>query len=252
MKTPFKLLISTLALASAFWLSACSSTRKDPNQPAGSTDILDLLTGFGESISKRDYNKAVGYLVPEERAQLTDSRGQVPEDKQKALSNLRLARLIRMPGVRVENGYLAGIYNLLPNEHAPETASSGGEAGEGYDAALEGMGSETAQLGSEGEAATEGEDESALASSENNMGSAQPNPALNQAVDKFFKAIAQKNWNAALNLMNENERRALTDDKGRLKDVSKARLQNIDTGAKEALTLQDGKLIGVTLLLPSE
>jgi hypothetical protein len=250
MKKPFRIIVTSLTAATFCLLMACSSSRKESNVPQGSNDILDLLTGFGESVSKRDYNKAVGYLVPEERAQLTDSRGQVPEDKQKALSSLRLARLIRMPGVRVENGYLAGIYNVLPLNEGERPVSS--ETGED-------------PLLSEGSPAAESEEVATEQASEENSGEGSEdmygakaaenpaeNPELTEAVNKFFKAVSQKNWQVALSMMNDNEKKILTDDKGRLKETSKNRLKNIDSAGKEALTLQDGKLTGVTLLLPAE
>ncbi len=252
MKMSFRFLVTSLATAALCLLSACSSTRKDSTPPPGSNDILDLLTGFGESVSKRDYSKAVGYLVPEERAQLIDSRGQVPEEKQKALSSLRLARLIRMPGVRVENGYLAGIYDLLPLDQV------GNYAPEGYndpamsqnsdsmtDSAGEEMASDQAEEMASGE-----EDYDSYANSKPKQPAT--NQELTKTVDKFFKAVAEKNWKTALSMMNENERKILLDDKGRIKEASKARLKNIDASGKEALILQDGKLTGVTLLLPAD
>jgi hypothetical protein len=42
------------------------------------------------------------------------------------------------------------------------------------------------------------------------------------------------------------------DDKGRLKESAKQRLTQMDQKNRDALVLQDGKLTGVTLLLPSE
>jgi hypothetical protein len=251
MNKPFRLIVTSLTAAAFCLLTACSSSRKDPNVPQGSTDILDLLTGFGESVSKRDYNKAVGYLVPEERAQLTDSRGQVPEDKQKALSSLRLARLIRMPGVRVENGYLAGIYNILPLNEGVRPASESGD-----DPVL-GDGSSQPESQEVEQGTEETASEESAASSDDMYGmpaTSKPaeNPELTEAVNKFFKAVSQKNWQVALSMMNDNEKKILTDDKGRLKETSKARLKNIDASGKEALTLQEGKLTGVTLLLPAE
>jgi hypothetical protein len=53
-------------------------------------------------------------------------------------------------------------------------------------------------------------------------------------------------------MMNEGEKKLLLDDKGRMKESSKQRLSQIDQKNREALILQDGKLTGVTLLLPSD
>ncbi len=110
-------LITTVLL-----LWGCASN-KDKNDAAalqvkGSNDILDLLTGFGESVSRRNFERAVQYLVPEDRAKILDAQGHVPEDKQRAMTALSLQRLIRTPGVRVEGGYLAGIYDIIAREEA--------------------------------------------------------------------------------------------------------------------------------------
>ena len=95
-------------------LMACSSTKKDVGQAPRSDDLLELLTGFGESLSKRNYSKAVDYMVPEEKALMMEG-GSVPTEKQRQLLALRLSTLIRHPSIRVENGHIAGIYSVLPN-----------------------------------------------------------------------------------------------------------------------------------------
>jgi len=224
-------------------LVACSSTRKADGPPPGSNDILDLLTGFGESISKRDFVKAVGYMVPAERSQMLDANGRVPEDKQRQLMALRLQRLIRTPSVRVEGGYLAGIYDLLAAERQGNSGEMMASGSEGTEMAA-GAGE------AEGVESTASEDEEATPAIVEL--DPQDDPALKAAVNKFFLAVNQKNWNAALALVNDNEKKIFFDERGRLKESSKARLGKIDTEGKNALTLTDGKLTGITLLLPSD
>lgn len=241
MKSLVRKLAAVTAVSLATLFLACSSTHKDNSPPPGSNDILDLLTGFGESVSKRDFVKAVGYLTPSERALMLNANGQVPEDKQKALAALHLSRLIRMPGVHVENGYLAGIYDILPNDReAPAGSAEESATAESTD------GSAASEAPAEEMAAEEGQ------RPPEGFGAPKDDPELKQAVNKFFKAISQKNWNAALAMMNEDERKVLLDDRGKLKENAKSRLQNMDSNGKEALTLQDGKLTGVTLLLPAD
>lgn len=226
-------------------LMACSSTKKDVSQAPTSDDLLELLTGFGESISKRNFNMAVDYMVPEEKALMLEG-GSVPSEKQKMLMALRLQTLIRHPAIRVENGRIAGIYSVLPNLRQ----------GEAMAAESEGMESgETGALGSESDGSTGYED---FAESGGNDSGLEPVAAVNQeeamlkeTVNKFFTAVNKKNWAGALAMMNENERKFLLDDKGKLKESSKQRLSQIDQRNREALVLQDGKLTGVTLLLPS-
>src|SRR5688572_3913169 len=87
-------------------LMACASGRKETVQAPKSDDLLELLTGFGESLSKHDYSMAVDYMVPEEKALLLEG-GQVPPEKQRMLAALPLQKLIRHPAVRVVNGRIA-------------------------------------------------------------------------------------------------------------------------------------------------
>ena len=88
--------------------------------------------------------------------------------------------------------------------------------------------------------------------SRNSPASSPNDPRLKDTVNRFFTAVNRRNWQSALALMNDSERKLLLDDKGRLKESSKQRLTQIDQKNREALLLQDGKLTGVTLLLPSE
>jgi hypothetical protein len=85
------------------------------------------------------------------------------------------------------------------------------------------------------------------------MAGANPaDPQLKSAVNKFFAAVNRRNWSSAVAMINESERRLLLDDKGRLKESAKHRLAQIDQKNRDAISLQDGKLTGVTLLLPND
>jgi hypothetical protein len=244
---------SRIGLAAALgMLVACASSKKeDVSQAPRSDDLLELLTGFGESLSKRNFSKAVDFMVPEEKALLVEG-GSVPPEKQKMLLALPLQKLIRHPSIRVENGHIAGIYSLLPNLRQGEASNlASAEAGGLSDSAGPGSSAPQGPMASEMAAAPAGEDdESALAMG--GSGSNPSDPQLKVAVNKFFAAVNHKNWSSALALMNEGERKLLLDDKGRLKESSKHRLAQIDQKNREALTLQDGKLTGVTLLLPTD
>ncbi len=228
-------------------LMACSSTNREATKAPASDDLLELLTGFGESLSKRNYLRAVDYMVPEEKAMMMEN-GSVPVDKQKMLLALPLQRLIRHPGIRVENGHIAGIYSVLPNlrqgdavtSMATDSLGTGSESMATTENASESQGS-MSQPALEG-AASEGE------ANPNNV--AQENdPRLKETVNKFFMAVNKRNWTTALAMMNDDEKKLLLDDKGRLKDSSKQRLSQMDQKNREALVMQDGKLTGVTLLL---
>lgn len=233
---------------------ACSSTKKDVGQAPRSDDLLELLTGFGESLSKRNYSKAVDFMVPEEKALMMEG-GSVPTEKQRQLLALRLSTLIRHPSIRVENGHIAGIYSALPNLRHGETdnmaiadESASPEASDlnGDPLAIENNGPMDTD-------ATAAADATNTEMSEVQSDQVDANdPQLKAQVNKFFSAVNKRNWTSALAMMSEGEKRLLLDDKGRLKESAKQRLTQIDQKNREALILQDGKLMGVTLLLPSE
>lgn len=233
-------------------LMACAGSKQDAAQAPRSDDLLELLTGFGESLSKRNFNKAVDFMVPEEKALLLEG-GSVPPEKQKMLMALPLQKLIRHPAIRVENGHIAGIYTLLPNLRQGEAPVDMAATDEGASPDAMGLNGESASGEASGPMASEsgetssGDDETAVTSA----ASDQNDPHLKSAVNKFFAAVNKKNWSGALAMMNEGERKLLLDDKGRLKESSKQRLSQMDQKNREALTLQDGKITGVTLLLPS-
>lgn len=221
---------------------ACASSRKETAQAPESDDLLELLTGFGESLSKRNFTKAVDYMVPEEKAMMMEGSS-VPPEKQKLLMALPLQKLIRHPTIRVENGKIAGIYNMLPNLNQGQAGSLASEETSTEDGAAP---TETA-------VAPEGSDLPLDEEAAGTQAASNPNdPRLKETVNKFFSAVNRRNWQSALALMNDSERKLLLDDKGRLKESAKQRLSQMDQKNRDALVLQDGKLIGVTLLLPSE
>lgn len=231
-------------------LMACATTNKDVAKAPASDDLLELLTGFGESISKRNYAKAVDYMVPEEKAMMMEN-GSVPPEKQKMLLALPLQKLIRHPGIRVENGKIAGIYAVLPNLRQ-------GDAAPVASAETEGAATDAAPLAGEAPAGEAKGPMAANAPDAPNYDDMAPatvananDPRLKETVNKFFTAVNKRNWTTALAMMNEDEKRLLLDDKGKLKESSKQRLSQMDQKNREALVMQDGKLTGVTLLLPS-
>lgn len=225
---------------------ACASSRKETAKAPESDDLLELLTGFGESLSKRNFTKAVDYMVPEEKAMMMEGSS-VPPEKQKLLMALPLQKLIRHPTIRVENGKIAGIYNMLPNLNQGQAGSLASEETSTEDGAAP---TETAAAT---EASAEGSDLPLDEDAAGSQAASNPNdPRLKETVNKFFSAVNRRNWQSALALMNDSERKLLLDDKGRLKESAKQRLTQMDQKNRDALVLQDGKLTGVTLLLPSE
>jgi hypothetical protein len=225
-------------------LMACASTKKETAQAPSSDDLLELLTGFGESLSKRNFTKAVDYMVPEEKALMMEGSS-VPPEKQKMLMALPLQKLIRHPAVRVENGKIAGIYTLLPNLNQGQAGSLASEETPSEDATVAATEEPAVSESSDLPISEDADEDQASASNAND-------PRLKDTVNRFFAAVNRRNWQSALALMNDSERKLLLDDRGRLKESAKQRLTQIDQKNRDALVLQDGKLTGVLLLLPSE
>ncbi len=252
-------MIGTRMLAAAL-LFGCASGKKEEDAGnkspaiAASNDILELLTGFGESVSKKDFTRAVEYLVPRERALMRDASGHIPEDKQKALMALSLQRLIRDPSVHMENGYLAGIHDIISR---PETArvdsTQGAPISDSAMVAQATSGTVTPiPLPAEAMQAATANESAPQDSTRTSDPAPDADPLLQETVKKFFSAIRQQNWSAALAMINADEKKAFLDEKGKLSEASKARLSRIDISNRGALMLQDGKLTGVSLIVPSK
>jgi hypothetical protein len=177
--------------------------------------------------------------------------GSVPPEKQKLLMALPLQRLIRNPSIRVENGHIAGIYGMLPNLKQGEAAANMAAANDSSSTEASASGDIGATGPMAAGASTEPAGEDGIEASA--MAGANPaDPQLKSAVNKFFAAVNRRNWSSAVAMINESERRLLLDDKGRLKESAKHRLAQIDQKNRDAISLQDGKLTGVTLLLPND
>ena len=186
-------------------------------------------------------------MVPEEKSLMVEN-GTVPTDKQKMLLALPLQRLIRNPSIRVQDGHIAGIYALLPNLRQTDGGAAPAMADGSQpdpEASPEAAGANEGMNTASVDPSTEETDTPTSPITDAN------NPKLKETVTKFFAAIDRKNWKSALAMMNDNEKKLLIDDKGRLKESSKQRLSQIDQKNPDALMLQDGKLTGITLLLPS-
>ncbi len=233
----FAFLSRFVVVAMTASLLACASNRgstAQSNMPPQNDDLLTLLTGFGESISKKDFLYAVNHLTPNEREQILDARGQVPEEKQNQLQALELQRLIRLPSVRVVEGRLAGIVELLPNLRQGDGVTLSEEAGSEQTSSLDPL-DPAADLEASQEVAAADVTQS----------------ELQETVGKFFSAVSAQNWKGALALINENERKLFVDAKGNISEDAKQRLAKIDRSNPQAFAMKDGTLVGVTLLLPA-
>ena len=66
----------------------------------------------------------------------------------------------------------------------------------------------------------------------------------------FFKFVRSRQWPHALGLVSRGERQVFLKSNGEMKAEARQRLSAIDTSSWQALTLMEGKLTGVVLLIP--
>lgn len=222
----------------------CASNQRAQEAPR-SQDLLELLTGFGESLSKRNFALAADYLVPEDKAMLVDERGRVPEDKQRAMQALPLQRLLNHPRVRVEEGRIAGIYALLPNLSQGKAVALGAEGDSAASPEYQAL------FGERGSASAEGGMPAEMPAGEAPF-SSDPTAYDRQLAEEFFAAVTRRKWAEALGYVHETERQRLVDEKGRVTEKTKRRLARLQQDDLRALLLVDGKLTGVTLVLPDD
>lgn len=186
---------------------------------------LDALTSYTLALSKRDYRLAASLLSPGDRAKLADPEtGILPEFRDR-LRAMRLTTMMNNPLIDVGGGLITGIPDLLPvlaqgekmqidsAESQPETAFA-------------------LQKGPEDSAHQEAE-------------------ALRRTSASFFRAVQKRNWTGAMALVDAQERQDFVKADGRIKDAARRRLEAIDTSSWGALTLKDGKLTGIVLIIPS-
>ncbi len=99
---------------------ACSSSSPQP-QSSSSDDLLTNITFFVEAVHEGNFDKALGYLDPEEAARMRGSDGVLSEDYKRRLLALRLSTLANRSSVKLGKGNkIIGIYDQLPDALAPD------------------------------------------------------------------------------------------------------------------------------------
>jgi hypothetical protein len=209
---------SCFGLAFALLASACSQGGRG-NPPSPEINRLDVLTSFTIAVSKRDFNKAMQFLAPEERLHFGADAGNVPESLQERLRALRLATLNNDPRITLSSeGKIQGVYAILP-------VIDGGPVVD-----LDALPKPVALVPEPREPTEE--------------------DRVREAAQKLFQSIRDQDWDNALNRLAPDERRVFLDDKGKIDPESRQRLSAIDTTSWKALSLKNEKLTGVVLIIP--
>jgi hypothetical protein len=223
--------LALAGLLGALLATGCSSTRKAGTaEPA---DRLETLTNFTIALSKRDFASAAGMLAPGERLRLVGESGAIKEDYRERLRAMRLSTLMNNPMIRVDQGLILGIHDVLPVvDQAPTT--------DDYALVFDDSAAPAAmEAPVETPAPVQADPE------------AEEREALRKAARAFFKSVEAKDWKRAFALLDEKEREVFMRVDGKIKPGAKRRLAAIDTSSWQAMTLEDGKLSGAVLLIPA-
>lgn len=104
----FLLILSFLTLS-------CAGNKGEEGIDPDKADLIDALTLFVEAVQADRFDKAFGYLTPQERSRMSDAGGLPTMEVKRRLKALRLSTLAQKPGVRLQHGKVEGIYDQLPS-----------------------------------------------------------------------------------------------------------------------------------------
>lgn len=220
-------LLHFLVAASVF--VGCASTAGKGTGGSGQ-DRLDVLTSYTLALSKRDYAEAARYLSPADRSRLAGADGTILPEFRERVGAIRLSTLMNNPLIEVTDGLITGIPDVLPVIAVGETDSAAALAADVPEAP-------------ETPAVDPSQTDSAVA--------ARARKELKSTATAFFSAVTRRDWNRALGYLDAHERQDFVDARGKIKETARQRLSEADTSGWQALTLKDGKLTGVVLIIPS-
>lgn len=210
------------AAAALALLSACAGKPRTAFE-SGDRGRLEILTNYTLALSKRDFRAAAAMLAPVDRERLLGADGLVRPEYRDRLRAMRRSTLVSNPLVAIEDGRIRGIYDLLPvleqGEPAPVFADVPADA----------------------------PPEAPLPVLDDEPGREE----LRAATAAFFRSVRARDYRKAMGMLAPDERRVFLREDGRVKDEARRRLAAVDTSAWDALTLEDGKLTGVVLIIPS-
>jgi predicted transcriptional regulator len=207
-----------------FGLVGCSSSAYRDLYPSGQ-GRLDVLTSFSLALSKYDFREAARYLAPADRAKLAGPEGILPEYRERVRA-IRRTTLLNNPLIEVQHGLIYGIPDVLPVLALGEADTTGLRIAPDSLVTL---------LPDSGRIADSTE-----------------RAELRRASQAFFRAVSRRDWKKAMAYLDNQERGDFVDAKGKVKDEARQRLAEVDTTGWEALTLKDGKLTGVVLIIPGD
>lgn len=181
-------------------------------------ELLDVLSGFSTAVQKLDYHKAISMLVPADQSRMLGPDGKVPEEIKVKLDALDFKALTTDRRIDLVRGKLKGIFDCLPC------------LDQGPAAVVE---KETPKTPAPPE-----------------EGSPEGVEKARQALAKdFYRKIQTGRFREASALVDPGEWKVFTAEDGSLSDLTERRLQAMEECDLDALTLRDGLLTGVVVLL---
>jgi hypothetical protein len=213
------------ALVVVLGLVGCSSTAFPAGDSTG-RDRLDVLTSFSLALSKYDFREAARYLAPADRAKLAGAEEGILPEYRNRIRAIRRTTLLNNPLIEVKHGLIYGISEVLPVLDLGQADTPGAPAS--ADSLL------------------------AVLPDSARIADSAGREALRRASDAFFRAVSRRDWKKALAYLDVQERGDFVDAKGKMKEEARQRLAEVDTAGWEALTLKDGKLTGVVLIIPEK
>lgn len=211
--------VGALLWAAAFLLVGCGAASLptiDENER-----LIMQLTLFDERVALGDYEGALEYVTPEDAARIRGPGDKVSEEMALRMQALPVHTLIKTGRVRLEDGKLAGVHRALPvvrtgeSVAIPETETKVNPVSEGEKTARP--------------------DEEEL--------------ERQRAIVEFVEALDEERYTEALARIHPAER-SLVAAEGRLTPQGRDRLLRLDRTSLGAMTLTEGKLTGLALVLP--
>jgi hypothetical protein len=210
----------------AFALAGCAHNAKNAGRPGPANgnavegrscqepeEMLDVLARFTTLVQARKYHEAIALLDPADQKRMLDARGLVPTEIMHKLDALDFKALPRDRRVDLVRGRLTGIFDCLPClDQGPSDTVTRVEP---------------------------------------------PKPSGPEAAEKkraalaleFFRRIQEGRFDAAGDMVDPGEWKVFYTEKGEMTDLTERRLQAMQECDLEALTLREGKLVGVVVLL---
>lgn len=184
-------------------------------------ELVDVLAKFATAVHKKDYYLAVSYLSKEDQAKIVVGKGVILDDMRRKLDALNFQALPNDPRIDLVRGRITGIFDCLPclDQGEPTVLAKETPMPKASPLPLE-------------------------------PGSAEGLEKARQAMAAdFYRMLQMGNWQAASGLVHPDEWKVFLDGEGNLTDLNERRLQAIEECDLDALTLSEGLLTGLVLLL---